>query len=199
MCCSCCRGHALYMFLDVAKAIPRGRITFLGTGAALPSKYRNVTSHVVEFFATENEDVVKKSSSENEDVVKKSPSSSSLSSCMLLDCGEGTYGQLFRYVHGNKERFKSLLASLYLVWISHNHADHHLGLVRILSERDRTVTTMATTTTVETRKKCIYIYIHDRVMGQPWFCFLHVDISIHECLCIYIISTHRLFRSRQHI
>ncbi|KAF0711810.1 Aste57867_5068 [Aphanomyces stellatus] len=84
-----------------------GRVTFLGTGSALPSKYRNVTSNVVEFG----------------------------SSVLLLDSGEGCYGQLFRYVEGDKTRLDTLMKNLHVVWISHNHADHHLGLIRLLSER----------------------------------------------------------------
>lgn len=44
-------------------------VSFLGTGAAVPSKYRNVTSIYLDFF--------KKGS-------------------LLLDCGEGSYGQLVR-------------------------------------------------------------------------------------------------------
>lgn len=84
-----------------------GRVTFLGTGSALPSKYRNVTSNLLTFGDAH----------------------------LLLDAGEGTYGQLYRNVGGDQDRLRALLASLHAVWISHNHADHHLGLVRILSER----------------------------------------------------------------
>ena len=46
---------------------------------------------------------------------------------MMLDIGEGTVGQLYRINYS--------LQSIKLVWISHPHADHHLGLVRLLAER----------------------------------------------------------------
>ena len=46
---------------------------------------------------------------------------------LLLDCGEGTYGQLRRR-YG--ERADAVVAGLKGVWISHIHADHHAGLAR---------------------------------------------------------------------
>ncbi|RHY62044.1 hypothetical protein DYB34_003446 [Aphanomyces astaci] len=85
-----------------------GRVTFLGTGSAIPSKYRNVTSNLIAIG----------------------------SSFLLLDAGEGCYGQLFRHVGGDDGKLKHLLENLHVVWISHNHADHHLGLVRLLSQRN---------------------------------------------------------------
>ena len=79
---------------------------------------------------------------------------------MLLDCGEGTLGQLWRkfgpavkiLVDVRASCFpphKSMwtlshafspsglyLQSLDLVWISHMHADHHLGLMKFLEQRE---------------------------------------------------------------
>lgn len=92
-----------------------GRITFLGTGCAIPSKYRNVTGMYLEL-------------------------PSGAEGCtswagLMLDCGEGSAGQLYRYASGDKKRFQELADRLKCVWISHNHADHHLGLLRLLSCR----------------------------------------------------------------
>lgn len=95
-----------------------GRITFLGTGCAIPSKYRNVTGMYLE--------IEQPSSSESPAWVG-----------LMLDCGEGSYGQLARYANGDAARLQALVNQLKCIWISHNHADHHLGVVRILSERDR--------------------------------------------------------------
>ena len=92
-----------------------GAITFLGTGSALPSKYRNVTSNLLEIATASGKNA------------------------MLLDSGEGCFGQLFRYVEGNRDALSTLLEKLHCVWISHNHADHHLGLGRLLSERSMKV------------------------------------------------------------
>lgn len=50
---------------------------------------------------------------------------------MLLDVGEGTVGQLMRATTD------LMLQDIKAVWISHPHADHHLGLLRLLSERNQ--------------------------------------------------------------
>ncbi|KAL4093001.1 hypothetical protein PRIC1_011990 [Phytophthora ramorum] len=89
-----------------------GRITFLGTGCAIPSKYRNVTGMYLEL-----------------------PTSSKDWAGMMLDCGEGSLGQMYRYAGGDAKRLQELVDRLKCVWISHNHADHHLGLLRLLSHR----------------------------------------------------------------
>jgi ribonuclease Z len=81
-------------------------VTFLGTGAAVPSKYRNVTGIYLDRFSRGG---------------------------LLLDAGEGTYGQLVRRFGSASARER--VADLGLVWISHMHADHHLGLPRILAAR----------------------------------------------------------------
>lgn len=58
-------------------------ITFLGTGSAIPSKYRNVTGIYLDFFDRGS---------------------------MILDCGEGSYGQLIRRLgrQGAEEAVKKL-------------------------------------------------------------------------------------------
>ncbi|KAM3348342.1 hypothetical protein ACQJBY_021935 [Aegilops geniculata] len=83
-------------------------ITFLGTGSSQPSKYRNVSSIYINLFARGG---------------------------MLLDCGEGTLGQLKRRfgVSGADEAVKNLRC----IWISHIHADHHTGLARVLALRSK--------------------------------------------------------------
>ena len=81
-------------------------ITFLGTGAAIPSKYRNVTGTLVDLFDH---------------------------GALLVDCGEGSLGQLERSL--GEEACAALLRRLRAVWISHVHADHHVGLLSILSAR----------------------------------------------------------------
>lgn len=41
---------------------------------------------------------------------------------LLLDCGEGTFGQLCRHYGNNVDR---VLGNLAAVFVSHLHADHH--------------------------------------------------------------------------
>ncbi|KAJ8465332.1 hypothetical protein OPV22_027884 [Ensete ventricosum] len=81
-------------------------IVLLGTGSSQPSKYRNVSSIFVNLFSRGS---------------------------LLLDCGEGTLGQLKRRfgIKGADDAVKCLKC----IWISHIHADHHTGLARILALR----------------------------------------------------------------
>ncbi|XP_076898360.1 tRNAse Z TRZ4, mitochondrial-like isoform X2 [Bidens hawaiensis] len=81
-------------------------IVLLGTGSSQPSKYRNVSSVFINLFSKGS---------------------------LLLDCGEGTLGQLKRRfgIQGADNAVKGLKC----IWISHIHADHHTGLARILTLR----------------------------------------------------------------
>ncbi|KAL3682128.1 hypothetical protein R1sor_000150 [Riccia sorocarpa] len=81
-------------------------MVFLGTGSAMPSKYRNLSAIYIHLFERGG---------------------------LLLDCGEGTYGQLIRR-YGTRKA-DEVVAGLKMVWISHIHADHHTGLASILSVR----------------------------------------------------------------
>ncbi|OTA28104.1 hypothetical protein BTJ68_09934 [Hortaea werneckii EXF-2000] len=79
------------------------QITTLGTGSALPSKYRNVSSTLM-----------------------RVPGWGS----MLFDAGENTLGQLKRAF--STDELKAILKELRLIFISHMHADHHLGTVSVI-------------------------------------------------------------------
>ncbi|KAL5822801.1 hypothetical protein ACOSQ4_020701 [Xanthoceras sorbifolium] len=81
-------------------------IVLLGTGSSQPSKYRNVSSIYINLFAKGS---------------------------LLLDCGEGTLGQLKRRY--GVEGADNAVRNLRCIWISHIHADHHTGLARILALR----------------------------------------------------------------
>lgn len=78
-------------------------IITLGTGSALPSKYRNVSGTLL-----------------------RVPGSGSY----LLDCGENTLGQLARVY--TPEELLEVLRDLKMIWISHLHADHHLGTTSVI-------------------------------------------------------------------
>ncbi|OAP64378.1 hypothetical protein AYL99_00350 [Fonsecaea erecta] len=79
-------------------------IVTLGTGSAAPSKYRNVSA-----------------------ILLRMPDGMGN---YLFDCGEGTLGQLKRLY--NAEQLDDILFNLRGLWISHLHADHHLGTVSVL-------------------------------------------------------------------
>ncbi|CAG8954483.1 hypothetical protein HYFRA_00004395 [Hymenoscyphus fraxineus] len=77
-------------------------IVTLGTGSAVPSKYRNVSATLLRVpgYGT-----------------------------YLFDCGENTLGQLKR-VFGDE--LPEVLRDLKAIWISHLHADHHLGTAAVI-------------------------------------------------------------------
>ncbi|KAJ2709446.1 hypothetical protein H4R19_004248, partial [Coemansia spiralis] len=88
----------------------------IGTGSSVPSLYRNVSANVVSVSAYGG---------------------------MVLDCGESTVSLLKRFL-GFPQRnvyntriglsYTEFVASLKLLYISHMHADHHLGAVLLLRE-----------------------------------------------------------------
>ena len=82
-------------------------ITFLGTGASLPSRYRNVSGILVQ-----------------------TPNSGNF----LLDCGEGSLSQIYRCFP--QKIADEIILDLKAIFISHIHGDHHLGLVSVLQKRE---------------------------------------------------------------
>ena len=57
---------------------------------------------------------------------------------VLMDCGDGTYGQLARFFGVNPSQPNNVhdaLRDLRCIYISHAHADHHVGLAKILAMR----------------------------------------------------------------
>lgn len=82
---------------------PDAEIICLGTGSALPSKYRNVSATLL-----------------------RVPGSGSY----LFDCGENTLGQLRRIF--SSAELSEILRDLKIIWISHLHADHHLGITSVI-------------------------------------------------------------------
>ncbi|XP_075999263.1 zinc phosphodiesterase ELAC protein 2 [Genypterus blacodes] len=94
------------------KADKYPEVIFLGTGSSLPMKTRNVSGTLVNI----------------------SPSQS-----LMLDCGEGTFGQLCRHYGAGVDEALSKIST---VFISHLHADHHTGLLKLLYQRKRALTTV---------------------------------------------------------
>ncbi|GAC99145.1 potential tRNA 3' processing endoribonuclease [Pseudozyma hubeiensis SY62] len=128
------RKQAWQVFLDVVNKIKSNSavgsmsippekdilVTTLGTGSAAPSKYRNVISTLIQ-----------------------TPSSGTI----LLDAGESTYGLLRRKFGCRRDGTAAesgallpqdvddILREMRVLFISHIHADHHIGLIRLLLER----------------------------------------------------------------
>ncbi|ODV90483.1 hypothetical protein CANCADRAFT_106916 [Tortispora caseinolytica NRRL Y-17796] len=89
---------------DPAGGIDDVQTVTLGTGSSFPSKYRNVSGTLVRTSAHH---------------------------AVLFDCGEATCIQLARY-YGS--RAPAVIASIRVIFISHLHADHHLGIVRMIEQ-----------------------------------------------------------------
>jgi ribonuclease Z len=51
---------------------------------------------------------------------------------ILLDAGENTYGQMLRMM--GKNEINNAINNLKAIFVSHLHADHHLGVVHILAK-----------------------------------------------------------------
>ncbi|KAJ3600230.1 hypothetical protein NHX12_031216 [Muraenolepis orangiensis] len=94
------------------KTEPYPEVIFLGTGSALPMKIRNVSGTLVNIGPGQS---------------------------LLLDCGEGTFGQLCRHYGDGVDE---ALADVSTIFISHMHADHHTGLLKLLYQRERAMATL---------------------------------------------------------
>ncbi|KAF3481098.1 tRNA endonuclease [Arthroderma uncinatum] len=90
---------------ELMDSIPNGdaEVISLGTGSSCPSKYRNVSGTLLRVPGHGN---------------------------YLLDAGEGTLGQLKRIF--GPEELKEVFRELKAIWISHLHADHHLGTTSVI-------------------------------------------------------------------
>ena len=82
---------------------------FLGTESTVPFEYRNCSA-VYLFSGT---------------------------TALLMDCAEGTYGQIIDYCGGDQAKIDAIMRKTRVVHISHFHGDHVLGVSRFLLERDR--------------------------------------------------------------
>jgi ribonuclease Z len=54
------------------------------------------------------------------------------SGSILLDAGENTYGQMLRMM--GRDGIDKAINNLKAIFVSHLHADHHLGVVHILAK-----------------------------------------------------------------
>ncbi|KZV65463.1 Metallo-hydrolase/oxidoreductase [Peniophora sp. CONT] len=81
----------------------------LGTSSAVPSRYRNVSGMLLQIPGKGN---------------------------VIMDCGEGTWGQMCRFFgFEGEDNVWDVLRSLKVVYVSHAHADHHAGLAKLLAMR----------------------------------------------------------------
>lgn len=94
-------------------------VTALGTGSAVPSKYRNVSGTLLHVPPTPADERTQ---------------------YILFDGGEGTWGQIARrFGDGDSSRGEDskedVLRNLQVIILSHMHQDHHAGIPTILKQR----------------------------------------------------------------
>lgn len=110
------------------------KVTTLGTGSAIPTKYRAVSGTLLEipnrYFASASTP----SSAMDVDSPQGSSTQQSLSQYVLLDAGEGTLGQLIQK-YGRGQKLENILRHLRIFLVSHIHADHCAGVATILRAR----------------------------------------------------------------
>lgn len=87
----------------------------LGTGSAMPSSYRNVSGNLLRL---------------------------DYNTSIMLDCGEGSMSQLFTICKFNPEVFSRIIASIKIVFISHPHEDHYLGLFKLIQLKKSLLSTL---------------------------------------------------------
>jgi ribonuclease Z len=111
----------------------------LGTNSAISSRYRNGDYSSVTLFSVIDLQTVSGQLIQIPDWGD-----------FLLDAGEGTWGQMARYFGTDPARPSNVwqaLRRLKCIFISHAHADHHVGLAKILAMRKK-VTLLCLTITM---------------------------------------------------
>ncbi|XP_018570801.1 ribonuclease Z, mitochondrial [Anoplophora glabripennis] len=123
------------------------QILFLGTGSCIPNKTRNTSGILLKLNESQN---------------------------MLLDCGEGTCGQIIRFF-GHEEADR-VLANISAIYISHLHADHHIGLIGLLQGRRRALDNL------KMKKEQVYLFAPKQILAWLNFydkCFENIRKEFH--------------------
>lgn len=89
----------------------------LGTGSALPSTLRNVLCNIIRIPFNKKDD--------------KNGKKSGFRS-IVLDAGENSFGSLRRLYQ--PEEVNMILDEMSIIYLSHLHADHHLGIIDFIKE-----------------------------------------------------------------
>ena len=94
-------------------------VTMLGTGCAVPSKYRSNSAILVGIPNTNNTNNALTDKEYNSNYV-------------VLDCGSSCASQIVLNYGYDRSKLLHVLKNIRFVWISHHHADHQSGLSMLL-------------------------------------------------------------------
>eukprot|EP00359_Climacostomum_virens_P005723 CAMPEP_0204917354 /NCGR_PEP_ID=MMETSP1397-20131031/14933_1 /ASSEMBLY_ACC=CAM_ASM_000891 /TAXON_ID=49980 /ORGANISM="Climacostomum Climacostomum virens, Strain Stock W-24" /LENGTH=648 /DNA_ID=CAMNT_0052090151 /DNA_START=136 /DNA_END=2079 /DNA_ORIENTATION=+ len=108
------QGLDYHDIIDCSQTGSNPYLLFLGTGSMKPEKYRNASGIWLGDW----------------------------NGSVLLDCGESTYSQML--LHFGYEQIGRVLSDLSAILITHMHADHHIGLLKVLEERRKYIQTPVT-------------------------------------------------------
>ncbi|GMG55392.1 unnamed protein product [Ambrosiozyma monospora] len=137
------RNEKLYLNRTIDKSRPlkdQVECMALGTGSALPSRFRNVMGNLLR-IPTNN---------------------GNKWTGVVLDAGENTLGSIERLFH--EDDVKLIFEELELIYLSHLHADHHMGIAGLISKWCRVQKNKP-----ESEQKCLYIvspWTYDRFLNE---------------------------------
>ena len=83
----------------------------------------------------------------------------------MLDCGEGSYFQLFN--HYGEDKIDDVLLGLRVIFITHIHSDHNLGILDTIAQRIKLLKKKFKGNEEEISKHKTFLIIPYNVV--PWF------------------------------
>jgi ribonuclease Z len=98
-----------------------------------PSKYRNVSAILVEMGQSK----------------------------ILMDCGEGSHIQIAE--HYGYEQYEDVLLDIRIIFITHIHSDHNLGILDLISQRNAIIAKRG----LDPSKNTLFLVLPANVV--PWF------------------------------
>ncbi|XP_050298698.1 ribonuclease Z, mitochondrial isoform X2 [Anthonomus grandis grandis] len=119
------------------------KVIFLGTGSCIPNKTRNTSGILLQ---------------------------TSESNIIIMDCGEGTCGQIIRFF--GPEKGDEVLSNIKAVYISHLHADHHIGLIGLIQGRKKAMERL------KINPQPLYLFAPQQILTWLYFydrCFEEIE------------------------
>ena len=103
-----------------------------------------------------------------------------------MDVAEGSYGQLFDHFN-DQSTVDQLLSNLWIIFITHLHADHHLGTIKMIHEWLRALWTLFSEEELMTNPDdhCIYVIV-------PYFMQEWILDSVGETDLVWVVHLNQI-------